>query len=453
MKFVQEISVFNPNIMYDTVTSLETSISTTAEGIRTDVRAIYASKAELSSTFAQSAHTITMGVTGKASKTSGASITITLKDANDNVISEGSGNILIDGNVVFTDQLSTAGQTTINGSNITGGTITLGGNNNGNGWLKIVDASSAEVGRWTKDGITVTTGVIKLGGKTSLTDGNTGLYLSSGGIALGASSAFKVTDAGALTANSATVTGTINASSGIIGVTGAGSGKYWNIGGSNTSSDKRAWIYSGSRSQIDSTNAGIYIGTDGISVRGTSGGVNNWMRIVSGDIECTSVKVYDHGGSAYGTMNIDGTDGDRGRICFPRGASIGTSGVTVFDFDCFADAYFLSNLYSQSGRVDGTTSDIRIKEDIVDIPDDVAKSFIMALRPKEYHLINSESEDRSVGFIAQELHEVMPEGWDIWYEKRDREGVRYPEIIAPLVKMVQLQQQEIDALKGRIQNG
>lgn len=260
MKFVQEISVFNPHIMYDTVTDLETSISTTAEGIRTDVRAIYASKAELSSTFAQSAHTISMGVTGKASKESGASITITLKDGNGDVISEGSGDILIDGNVVFTDQLSTAGQTTINGSNITGGTITLGGNNNGNGWLKIVNASNTEVGRWTKDGITVTTGTIKLGGKTSLTDENTGLFISSSGIALGASSVFKVTNAGVLTASSATITGTVNANSGKIGSSTTAANR-WTIGGD----DSHAYIYSGSKSTYASTAAGIYIGTEGIN--------------------------------------------------------------------------------------------------------------------------------------------------------------------------------------------
>ena len=109
-------------------------------------------------------------LSGKASKSSGASITITLKDANGNIISSGSGNILIDGNVVFTNDLSTAGSTTINGGNITtgtmsaarikGGTLSLGGANNVNGQMRIYDASNNEIGRWNKDGIYIKGGEI-----------------------------------------------------------------------------------------------------------------------------------------------------------------------------------------------------------------------------------------------------------------------------------------------------
>ena len=44
-------------------------------------------------------------------------------------------------------------------------------------------------------------------GKTSLTDSNSGIYVGTDGISLGANSAFKVTSAGALNANSVTITG------------------------------------------------------------------------------------------------------------------------------------------------------------------------------------------------------------------------------------------------------
>lgn len=157
MKFTQEISIFNPKAIEYAVTALGTRITQTAEEIRleaeqtlsnysttiqmnsaisqkadqitTEVSQTYATQNSqtaavnsLSSRIAQTAHTIEIGVVGKAGKTSGASIKVTLKDANGRTISDGSGNVLIDGNVIFSSQL-TDGTTTISGSNIKTGTI------------------------------------------------------------------------------------------------------------------------------------------------------------------------------------------------------------------------------------------------------------------------------------------------------------------------------------------
>lgn len=150
MKFTQEISIFNPKAIEYAVTALGTRITQTAEEIRLEaeqtlsnysttiemnsqisqtaqqitssVSQTYATKSSVQSQISQTAHTITLGVSGKAGKTSGASITVTLKDSSGNVISSGSGDVLIDGNVVFTSQLSD-GNTTISGSNIKTGTI------------------------------------------------------------------------------------------------------------------------------------------------------------------------------------------------------------------------------------------------------------------------------------------------------------------------------------------
>lgn len=44
----------------------------------------------------------------------------------------------------------------------TGGTLTLGGSNNVNGWLKMLDASGTEVGRWSNAGIQIYSGAINL---------------------------------------------------------------------------------------------------------------------------------------------------------------------------------------------------------------------------------------------------------------------------------------------------
>ena len=54
-------------------------------------------------------------------------------------------------------------------------------------------------------------------GKTTLTDGSAGVYIGTDGISLGADSVFMVDDDGALTATSATITGTITAADGDIG--------------------------------------------------------------------------------------------------------------------------------------------------------------------------------------------------------------------------------------------
>ena len=85
-----------------------------------------------------------------------------------------------------------------------------------------VTADSGNIGGWTVGSTLSATNIlldpatpkITLGNKATLTDGNTGAYIGTDGIALGASSVFKVTDAGVVTATSATITGTINANAG-----------------------------------------------------------------------------------------------------------------------------------------------------------------------------------------------------------------------------------------------
>ena len=60
----------------------------------------------------------------------------------------------IAGTVKFVD-LSTVGATEINGSNIKSGTITLGGNGNGNGQMAILDENDVECGSWDNEGIII----------------------------------------------------------------------------------------------------------------------------------------------------------------------------------------------------------------------------------------------------------------------------------------------------------
>lgn len=132
---------------YATKIELNSSISQTAESITSQVAATYSTKAELQSTITQTANQITsevaqtyatkdttnalstrisqsaksISLTATDNSTS-AGINIKLYDENGNQIDNENANITLSGLVKFTD-LSTQGSTTINGSNITTGTI------------------------------------------------------------------------------------------------------------------------------------------------------------------------------------------------------------------------------------------------------------------------------------------------------------------------------------------
>ena len=62
--------------------------------------------------------------------------------------------------VLTATDVGASGTTVINGSRISGGTITLGGVNNGNGVVRVLDASGNQVGLFNKDGIEATAGNI-----------------------------------------------------------------------------------------------------------------------------------------------------------------------------------------------------------------------------------------------------------------------------------------------------
>lgn len=507
MRFTQEISVFNPFAINRAVISLGTSITQTAQEIRLEAQRTYTTQDQtrawisvkadeitsmvednypnnvtFQSAISQTPHSIELtvsnsGVINKRGSTS-AGIKITMKDANGNEIdSTDTATIYINGSVVFTGDLGADGTTTVNGGRIHGGTLTLGGNNNGNGVLSILNSSNSQIGKWDKDGITISSGVVKLGSKTSLTDSNNGLYLSSSGIALGKSNTFKVTDQGVLTTTN-----------GIIG-SSATAANVWHIGGGSSGANNRAWIYSGNKSILSSKNAGIYIGTDGIEVREGSGAANSWTRIVGGVTETTKITIYDGGGTRYGNMVISDenrhlpnhTDSqgryDYYRIGFTNGIVTGASGESRGANVFLNETYLYNNLFArrdvyfgdsdepgssdyggfylyQNGTYYGSWtngSDRRLKKNIKHIDPNAAKAFIMALKPSEYQLIKNKDGKWHHGFIAQEVKEI---GWDGLVgcdEQNDNMlSLAYTEFIADLIATVQLQQQEIDALKGVI---
>lgn len=140
---------------------------------------------------------------------------------------------------------------------INGASIVLGGSNNGSGTLTINNGNGQNIGTWNNGGIEVKAGTVKLGSKASRDDANAGVYIGSNGIGLGVNSPFKVTDAGALTASNANITGAVKATSGEIG---SGDNKF-TITGNH--------IANGKSTLLDSNN-GVYVGTDGIALGASS---------------------------------------------------------------------------------------------------------------------------------------------------------------------------------------
>lgn len=135
-----------------------------------------------------------------------------------------------------------------------------------------------------------------------------------------------------------------------------------------------------------------------------------------------------------------------------------------------------NQIYSSSATIN--TSDRRKKKDIQPL-DENARIFVMKLNPVSYKLKDGETGRTHYGMIAQDIEDELTElgmtamdfaGFckDEVYEnvKTTREGftevktvkkpgeyiygLRYEEFIAPLIKTVQLQQQEIEELKHRI---
>lgn len=114
----------------------------------------------------------------------------------------------------------------------------------------------------------------------------------------------------------------------------------------------------------------------------------------------------------------------------------------------FGTSTFWGTVLNASGGV-VFVSDKRKKKNIKKIAVDKAKAFIMALKPKEFKFKEGTSDRKHHGFIAQEVKEAMTEDWGLYVEDTEKDfiGLRYDEIIADLVAVVQDQEKRIEALE------
>ena len=135
-----------------------------------------------------------------------------------------------------------------------------------------------------------------------------------------------------------------------------------------------------------------------------------------------------------------------------------------------AGAHRWATIYAVTGSIN--TSDKNEKKDIQELDEQYSKDIIMGLKPVSYKFIANDSNRTHNGFIAQDIEESLTSmglttqdfaavcKWqkvycedgvnDIPIEGEYSYGLRYEELIAPLVKVVQFQQQEIDTLKTQL---
>lgn len=156
--------------------------------------------------------------------------------------------------------------------------------------------------------------------KPTITDNTKGVYIGTDGIALGTDQ-FMVTSAGVLTAKSVNLTGKITATSGYIGTEAVG----FTIGSSSTV----ASLKSGMTSISDTTNNGVYLGTDGIALgKGAFKVTASGVLTASGSINSDTGSIGGSSGFAITTNAIyrlkNAIDDDQ-----HDGVYIGTNGIAL----------------------------------------------------------------------------------------------------------------------------
>lgn len=203
----------------------------------------------------------------------------------------------------------------------------------------------------------------------------------------------------------------------------------------------------------------------------TLGSANKeWTKLYVGEIHCNSrITVtgqnYPHFYASDNTCTI-GKDTSN-QLCISGGViRPGGNGAQNLG----NGAHRWATIYAVTGSIN--TSDKNEKKDIQELDEQYSKDIIMRLKPVSYKFIANDSNRTHNGFIAQDIEESLTSmglttqdfaavcKWQKVYcedgvndtpiEGEYSYGLRYEELIAPLVKVVQQQQHEIDILKTQL---
>ena len=120
-----------------------------------------------------------------------------------------------------------------------------------------------------------------------------------------------------------------------------------------------------------------------------------------------------------------------------------TDGFVKLYYDGSEKLSTTSSGITVSGEVDAT-SDIKLKENIKTIENSLDK--VLQLRGVEFDW--KETKDSSIGLIAQEVEEVLPE---LVHETDDIKSVSYGNITAVLIEAIKEQNKIINTMKKEIE--
>jgi hypothetical protein len=173
---------------------------------------------------------------------------------------------------------------------------------------------------------------------------------------------------------------------------------------------------------------------------GTTSQLQSTERLAVTSATNTAIIAQFTGGSTSGWAGKfwnNGTTGDNLFIEFATETSITARGSITYNRSAGVTVY-------------NTTSDYRLKSEISDFN---ALNIINNLKPKEFRI--GDAENKSIGFIAHELQEYLPQAVSGKKDAIDKDGnpmyqgVDYSQLTGLLVKAIQELKQEIDTLKNK----
>lgn len=307
------------------------------------------------------------------------------------------------------------------------GTLSLGGSAVGAPLLQVFNKRNALIGKWDSDGIQILNGAIQLGALTPSKSESTG-------------TGFRAYDDGYVELSSLRFyapnsTGTyapISADDDRNGALRVYRGL--RVGGEHATF--RSVIMNGLT--VYNSDA---VTQDSVRVRDSRTGS---YITASGGFLVNTDSAYAGQSTFVGSGNDDYcVDVRLGLRCRARGTDV-TSGNTKRALSCDGVGYVYYLVYDNGGQ----SSDEKLKEDIKDLP---SSDFIYKLRPVEFKFKNDERHALHNGFIAQEVQKVAPWLVDQYYDDGEEYLLlRYQEITAGLVDVVQKQDKRIRKLEERL---
>lgn len=199
----------------------------------------------------------------------------------------------------------------------------------------------------------------------------------------------------------------------------------------------------------------------------TAVGINVLLRNISGGSN-TAIGSSSLTNNTTGNLNIAiGNATLNGNVTGSNNIAIGYSAGVAFSTPNLSNTVVLGNMIAVSTSntvrlgnaavqiIEGAVpfspaSDRRLKENIQET--DLGLDFILKLKPVSYKYKNGSGTD--YGFIAQDVEEAIGKKTNIILTDNTPEGMksmRYDDLISPMVKAMQEQQQQIEDLKAQIE--